>query len=131
MRQVLSPGDLRPIALTCRIGKAVLGGYVQRMKQCLHHRMCQLPLFAYLPRRGALVSDNNVNNLLQDLGKAPQPLRQNFVAASFFLYTCSRHLADCPNALPIEGAHYEIAHRGHRTKILTARGVRQGCKASP
>lgn len=33
-RPVVTPGDLRPIALTCGIGKAVLGGYVQRLKQC-------------------------------------------------------------------------------------------------
>ena len=161
-RQVLTPGDLRPIALTCGLGKAVLGGYVRRIHQELYPRMCQLPLVAYLPHRGVLdalliIFDfcDHVRSACKQLAPGPWRLRpapKDCLRGGLILSLDLKqapdrlprpqlaqglHLCGCPPELStvlmhwLEGARYAIAHRGHKLQILTTRGVRQGCKASP
>ena len=53
-RQVRSPKDVRPIALTDSIGKTVLGLSTQTLNAQVFPQTCHLPLFAYLPSRGTL-----------------------------------------------------------------------------
>ena len=50
-RQVKQPTDLRPIALTDPVGKAILCGYTLRAKAAMLPTLVTLPLLAYLPHR--------------------------------------------------------------------------------
>ena len=51
-RTVTNPTDLRPIALTCGLGKTVLGALVKAASSHMAERLIQFPLFAYTDRRG-------------------------------------------------------------------------------
>ena len=51
-RTVTNPTDLRPIALTCGLGKAVLGALVKAASSHMVVHLIQYPLFAYTERRG-------------------------------------------------------------------------------
>ena len=53
-RQVRTPADVRPIALTDSIGKLVLGILTKKLKIEIHHQLIPLPLFAYMPRRSTI-----------------------------------------------------------------------------
>lgn len=51
-RKAQSPADLRPIALTCGLGKATLGAYIQQARDFTLPHILQYPVFAYVPGRG-------------------------------------------------------------------------------
>ena len=51
-RPVTTPSDLRPIALTCGTGKAVLGALVKAASSHMAEHLIRFPLFAYTERRG-------------------------------------------------------------------------------
>ena len=53
-RTVHSPNDLRPIALTCGLGKAVLGTLVKCAHSFMADSLVRFPLFAYTEKRGVL-----------------------------------------------------------------------------
>ena len=53
-RQAKSPKDLRPIALTDALGKAVLGLISKKAMAACFDRLRKLPQFAYLPGRSTL-----------------------------------------------------------------------------
>ena len=53
-RTVHSPNDLRPIALTCGLGKAVLGTLVKCAHTFMADSLVRFPLFAYTEKRGVL-----------------------------------------------------------------------------
>lgn len=53
-RTVNSLTDLRPIALTCGIGKAVLGALVKCAHRHVAPTLAKYPLFAYTAKRGVL-----------------------------------------------------------------------------
>ena len=51
-RPVHCPNDLRPIALTCGLGKAVLGTLIKTTRAYVADNLAAFPLFAYTERRG-------------------------------------------------------------------------------
>lgn len=53
-RRATSPSDLRPIALTCGLGKAVLGTVVKSVNRHVASVLTSFPLFAYTANRGVL-----------------------------------------------------------------------------
>ena len=51
-RTVHTPNDLRPIALTCGLGKAVLGTVIKQAQATIAPTLKTFPLFAYTAQRG-------------------------------------------------------------------------------
>lgn len=122
--------------------------------------MCQLPLFAYLPNRGVTDALLAIFDFCASLRRrcqehSPGPwkpartstmdhcgglsldLQQAFDRLPRPQLALGLEHTGCPETLTtvlmqwLDRAHYEIAHRGCRSQLLTTRGVRQGCKAPP
>ena len=76
-RSVTSPKDLRPIALQCAIGKAILRVIVRKAMQETHHRFVPWPIFAYLKGRSTEQALLRVHRHLRDVRDKCQALTQN------------------------------------------------------
>lgn len=158
-RTVQSPADLRPIALTCCLGKAVLGAYIEQAKTYMNSCMQQYPIFAYLPDRGVAEAFMFVHDFCDQVRTACQVNRPGpwrITQATFsgglmlsldlkqaygrlprhFLAKGLQHCG-CPDEISfvllswLTDARYHVRHRGLKVSVHTQRGVRQGCRASP
>lgn len=148
-RSVQPPADLRPNALTCSLGKAVLGAYKARAQEFMLPVMRRYPIFAYLPFRGVqealfLAFDfcNEIRALCQPL--RPGPWRATTTTRSFggglmlsldlkqaYDRLPRRHLhsglhyCGCPPELStvllqwLHEAQYHVHHRGLENKLTT------------
>ena len=75
-RTVVSPKDLRPIALQCAIGKAVLRVIVRKAMQETHAQFVPWPIFAYLRGRSTEHALLLVHQHLRDVRDQCQALTQ-------------------------------------------------------
>ena len=158
-RTVMSPSDLRPIALTCCLGKAVLGAYIDLAKFYMNPHLLQYPIFAYVPDRGVaealmFVHDfcGQVRSACQARRPGPWRTRQDTFCGGLMLsldlkqaydrlprqfLAAGLHSCGCPPEISsvllswLTDARYHVRHRGLRASVHTQRGVRQGCRASP
>lgn len=74
-RTVMSPSGLRPIALTCCLGKAVLGAYIDLAKFYMNPHLLQYPIFAYVPDRGVAEALMFVHDFCDQVRSACQASR--------------------------------------------------------
>ena len=159
--KVLTPADLRPIALTCGLGKALLGTYMQKARDFMLPTMQKYPVFAYLPHRGVPEALYLAHQFCPEIRERCQAMRPGPWTPSAQTQTLPgglilsmdlkqaydrlprQQLAEglafcgCPPSLQtvllhwLHEAHYHLKHRGLSRSITTSRGVRQGCRASP